>query len=166
MRKKRYQILLLMCIWGNIILAADTLHLTLSKSIEIARNVSPDANSARHSFRSEYWSWRSFRADYLPQLSLSASPSYDRSINAVTLADGSVKYVEQNLLRTNATVTLSQNVNLTGGNLFAKTSLERLDQFNDDVAWRSVPVTIGYSQSLFGYNSLRWNKKQIGRAHV
>ena len=144
-----------MCIWGNIILAADTLHLTLSKSIEIARNVSPDANSARHSFRSEYWSWRSFRADYLPQLSLSASPSYDRSINAVTLVDGIFIYVDHNLLRTNSTVTLSRNVNLTGVNLFAKTSLVRLDKFNDDVAWRAVPVTFGYAHSRFVYNSLR-----------
>ena len=138
----------------------DTIVFTLKEAISLAREISPDANSARHSFRSEYWNWRSYKANYLPWLTLNSSPYYDRAINAITQSDGSVKFVEQNLLRTNANLTLSQNIRLTGGNLFIKSSIERLDILdNENVSWQTVPVTIGYSQSLFGYNHLKWNRR-------
>ena len=137
----------------------DTIVFTLKEAISLAREISPDANSARHSFRSEYWNWRSYKANYLPWLTLNSSPYYDRAINAITQSDGSVKFVEQNLLRTNANLTLSQNIRLTGGNLFIKSSIERLDILdNENVSWQTVPVTIGYSQSLFVYTLLQCNR--------
>jgi outer membrane protein TolC len=38
--------------------------------------------------------------------------------------------------------------------------LQRQDEFeNKTVAYNSQPVTIGYQQSLFGYNSLKWDKR-------
>ena len=62
---------------------------------------SPDALAARHTFRSAYWDYRSFRADYLPSLTLTSGPNLDRSINQITMEDGSVRFVEQNLLNNN-----------------------------------------------------------------
>ena len=48
----------------------QALTLTLEQAIEQAREMSPDAQSARHTFRSAYWNYRYYRANYLPALTL------------------------------------------------------------------------------------------------
>ena len=74
--------------------------LSLKQVIEMARMESPDAQTARHSFRSAYWNYKYYRANYLPSLSLTSDPNLNRAINKITMGDGSVKFVEQNLLNT------------------------------------------------------------------
>ena len=137
-----------------------TIKLTLNQTIERARQQSPDAQSARHSFRSAYWNYKYYCANYLPALKLTSNPYLDRAINKVTLGDGSVKFVEQNLLSTDLTLRLTQNIPWTGGTLFVETAAQRLDLFsNDTYSWQTSPINIGYSQSLFGYNSLKWDRR-------
>ena len=138
----------------------QVLALTLEQTIERARNLSPDAQGARHAFRSAYWNYRYYRANYLPALTLTSDPYLDRAINRITMSDGSVRFVEQNLLSTDLTLSLTQNIPLTGGTLFLETSAQRLDMFSGhSSSWQTSPVTIGYRQSLFGYNSLKWDKR-------
>ncbi len=137
-----------------------TIKLTLNQTIDRARQQSPDAQSARHSFRSAYWNYKYYCANYLPTLKLTSNPYLDRAINKVTLGDGSVKFVEQNLLSTDLTLRLTQNIPWTGGTLFVETAAQRLDLFsNDTYSWQTSPINIGYSQSLFGYNSLKWDRR-------
>lgn len=100
--------------------AQETMELNLQQTIRHAQQQSPDAQSARHSFRSSYWNYRYYRANYLPNLTLTSSPYLDRAINKVTMGDGSVKFVEQNLLSTNLTLSLTQNVPWTGGTFFVE----------------------------------------------
>ena len=92
--------------------------LSLKQVIEMARMESPDAQTARHSFRSAYWNYKYYRANYLPFLSLTSDPNLNRAINKITMGDGSVKFVEQNLLNTDLTLNLSQNLFWTGGSFF------------------------------------------------
>lgn len=140
--------------------AQEALELTLQQTIRHAQEQSPDAQSACHSFRSSYWNYRYYRANYLPNLTLTSTPYLDRAINKVTLGDGSVKFVEQNLLSTNLTLSLTQNVPWTGGTFFVETSAQRIDLFSDNShSYQTSPVNIGYTQSLFGYNSLKWNRR-------
>ncbi len=140
--------------------AQEALELTLQQTIRHAQEQSPDAQSARHSFRSSYWNYRYYRANYLPNLTLTSTPYLDRAINKVTLGDGSVKFVEQNLLSTNLTLSLTQNVPWTGGTFFVETSAQRIDLFSDNShSYQTSPVNIGYTQSLFGYNSLKWDRR-------
>lgn len=140
--------------------AQEALELTLQQTIRHAQEQSPDAQSARHSFRSSYWNYRYYRANYLPNLTLTSNPYLDRAINKVTLGDGSVKFVEQNLLSTNLTLSLTQNVPWTGGTFFVETSAQRIDLFSDNShSYQTSPVNIGYTQSLFGYNSLKWDRR-------
>ena len=41
-----------------------------------------------------------------------------------------------------------------------ETSAQRLDLFSDhSTSWQTSPINVGYSQSLFGYNSLKWNRR-------
>ena len=152
--------ILLACCFLPTVRAQEVMELTLQQTIDHARRYSPDAQSARHSFRSSYWNYRYYRANYLPNLSLSSTPYLDRAINKVTQSDGSVKFVEQNLLSTNLTLSLTQNVTWTGGTFFVETSAQRLDLFSDNShSYQTSPVNIGYQQSLFGYNSLKWNRR-------
>ena len=78
----------------------------------------------------------------------------------VTMGDGSVKFVEQNLLNTDLTLNLSQNLFWTGGSFFLETSAQRMDLFSEHkYSWQTSPIMIGYRQSLFGYNSLKWDRR-------
>ena len=70
----------------------QTTELSLKQVIEIARMESPDAQTARHSFRSAYWNYKYYRANYLPSLSLTSDPNLNRAINKITMGDGSVKF--------------------------------------------------------------------------
>ncbi len=139
---------------------ASVVTLDLKKSIETAQQHSPDVISARHNFRSKYWNYCYYKANYLPSLSFSSTPNFNHSINPIIQPDGTSAYLQQNQLMTDANLTLNQNVSLTGGNFFITSSLQRMDAFeNDEVSYKTVPFMIGYSQSLLGYNSLKWDRK-------
>jgi outer membrane protein TolC len=142
-------------------LAQDAvLSLTLGKAIDIAREFSPSAVVARHSFRSQYWNYCYYKANYRPSLTFSSAPDFNHRINAITQPDGTSLYVQQNQLMTDANLSLSQNITLTGGTLFLRSSLQRLDIFDSKTYYYNAnPVMLGYTQSLFGYNSLKWDKK-------
>ena len=140
--------------------AQKTLTLTLSEAIEMARRNSPEAIAARHAFRASYWNWRSFRAKQLPSLTLTSDPSLNRSIQSVTLEDGSDKFVHRNQLSVDASLEIQQNIALTGGKVLLKTGLERLDMFTDNISsYKSTPVVVGYEQDLFGFNDLKWERR-------
>lgn len=138
----------------------DSLSISLSEAVRIARENSPEAIAAQHSFRAAYWNWRTFRANLLPSLTFTSNPLLNRSISPITLPDGSDSYVHRNQLSVDAGLTVNQNIPITGGSLFVTTALERLDLFTEKTSfYKSSPVIIGYQQDLFGYNTLRWSKK-------
>ena len=136
------------------------MELSLEQAIDLAREQSPDAQSAEHSYRSAYWNYTYYKANYLPSLNLSSNPTLNRAINRVTLADGSEKFVEQNVLNADLSLSIVQNIAPTGGSLFLETAAQRMDMLGENThSWQTSPVTIGYKQSLFGYNSLKWDRK-------
>ncbi|GHT49106.1 membrane protein [Bacteroidia bacterium] len=140
--------------------ADSVLAFTLKQTIDIARKQSPDVLYARHSFRSSYWNYCYYKANYLPSLTFSSTPNFNHSINAITLPDGTAQYIQQNQLKTDASLAITQNISLTGGSLFVQTSLQRLDELTgNSYSYKSTPVIIGYQQSLLGYNHLKWDKK-------
>lgn len=140
--------------------AQDTLRLTLDEAVALAHRQSPQAVAARHQYRASYWNWRSFKADYLPSLTFTSNSSLNRSISPVTMPDGSDSFVQRNQLLNDGMLTVNQNISLLGGSVYMQTGLQRLDIFSDNkVSFKSTPVVVGYSQNLFGYNYLKWNKR-------
>lgn len=138
----------------------DTLTLTLEQVITMAQANSPSAQSAKHAYLAAEWQYRYFRANYLPSVTLKSNPYLNREINKITLGDGTSAFIKQNQLSTDLSLVINQNIPLTGGSLFLCSSLARLDEFEmKSTAYSSQPLTIGYSQSLFGYNSLKWENK-------
>lgn len=150
----------LCCTLPAVAMEADTLVLDLTAAISLAQRQSPSVQSARNTFLSAYWNYRYYRANYLPSVTLSSSPYVNREVNKITQYDGTASFIKQNQFGADLTLKVNQNITWSGGSLFVKSSLNRLDEFqNKTTAYSSQPLIIGYEQSLFGYNSLKWDKR-------
>ncbi|MDK2978783.1 MAG: hypothetical protein PWP52_1497, partial [Bacteroidales bacterium] len=118
---------------------------------------------AKHRFRASYWEFRTYKADYLPNLSLSTTfPEFSRAIKKYQNPDGTYIYVEDNLNSSTVNLNLRQNVGFTGGQIFATSNLTRLDEFGDsdvNTSYLSTPISIGYRQPVMFYNEYKWQKK-------
>ena len=136
--------------------------MTLDQAIEMAQEKSLSAMVARLSFMSQYWSYRSFKAQLLPSVGLTGSlMNFNRSmVEARNFDDGRVSYVENNTLSNSMTLSVTQNIVPLGGILSLQSSLSRLDQFNyDNKLFNSQPIRLSYTQPLRTYNELKWQKK-------
>ncbi|MDD3875305.1 MAG: TolC family protein [Bacteroidales bacterium] len=134
----------------------------LEDVVAVAHEKSVDAFRAKHRYRGSYWQYRSYRAGYLPQVSLEASlPNLNRSISPITLPDGSDIFISRSLATSNANLSISQNIGLTGGRVFINSGLQRIDLIRDSIvtSYSSTPVSIGFSQPLFGFNTFKWERK-------
>lgn len=143
--------------------SSRTVRLTLQEAIERAQNYSIDAMMAKHTYLSQYWEYRSYKAQMLPSLSLSGTiPNFDKSYtslqNAVT---GEYNYVDNYAMQNSLGLYLQQNIAATGGNIQLYTGLTRLDQFSPsrDVTWNSAPVSLILNQPIGGFNQLKWDKR-------
>lgn len=159
--KKIHLVIILLISTINVLRAQEKyMELTLSEAIELAQKSSPDAIVARHSFRASYWNYKFFKANYLPSLTLTSSPNLNRDINKITLPDGTETFVRQNQLNTDLALTINQNVWFTGGNIFVKSSAQRMDLLSDKfTSYQTSPLLLGYEHSLFGYNDLKWDRR-------
>ena len=136
--------------------------LTLSSAIQIAQENSYDAMVARLSFMSQYWSYRSFRAELLPAVSLSGGLlQFNRSmVEARNFDDGRISFVENNSMGNSVSLSIDQNIVPLGGKLSVQSYLYRLDQFSyDSKIYNSQPLRLSYTQPLRAYNNLKWQKK-------
>lgn len=141
----------------------ESIYLNLDDVIVLAQERSPDAMINVHRFRRSYWEFRSFKAGYLPNVTLDATlPNFARTIEAIVQEDGSEKYRERNLSRYNAGLSINQKVGWTGGSVFLRTGLQRSDNLTSgshSTQYLSTPVSIGFTQPIFGYNAYKWDKK-------
>jgi outer membrane protein TolC len=157
----KFIITLLFTIFG---LAAPTEAQTLKRFtmqdvIRTAAEQSPYAIVARNKFRASYWSYRSFRANYLPAITLSGTvPNFNRSID---WNESTQTVLETNSLTNYGQLSLSQNIGLTGGSLALSSNLQQINKLGagSSSSYISSPVSVTFSQPLFGYNSMRWDRK-------
>lgn len=146
-------------LWNSIAFGQQ---LSLTSAIQIAQQQSYDAMVARLSFMSQYWSYMSFRAEMLPAVNLSGNLlQFDRSmVEARNYDDGRIAYVENNSMSNSLALSVDQNIVALGGKLSVLSYLYRLNQFNYDTkTYNSQPVRLRYTQPLWAYNSLKWQKK-------
>ncbi len=138
---------------------------TLNDVIELAQKQSPDALIAKHRFISSYWTYRNFKADYLPNLTLDATmPNINRAIAAVPAQDGSINYIPQSLSGYALELSLDQKIGFSGGNISLNTGISRMDNFASDTftsQYLANMVNIVIRQPLFNYNPYKWDKKII-----
>ena len=134
----------------------DTLRLSLDDCIMMARRQSIDAAVALGELRSAYWQWRSYRADLLPEVSLSGTaPSWNKRYSSYQQADG-------DYLGLDGAVNITQKLWPTGGTLSVESSLDYLHQSGSGGSgnqFMSLPVAVTLSQPLFSVNHLKWNRR-------
>ncbi len=135
--------------------------LALQQVIEIAQKQSPNALSSKNRFLRSFWEYRTSKAMLLPKLNFDAIlPNISRSIDKITQPDGSEAFRERSLANTNAEISLSKNIGFTGGQVYLKSNLERIDYLADDSsAYMSSPLIVGYAQNIFTFNPFKWSKK-------
>ncbi|MBQ3630782.1 MAG: TolC family protein [Prevotella sp.] len=142
---------------------SDTLRLTLDDCIVMARRQSIDAAVALGELRSAYWQWRSYRADLLPEVSLSGTaPSWNKRYSSYQQADGSLSFVRNDYLGLDGALHITQKLWPTGGTLSVESSLEYLHQSGSGGSgnqFMSLPVAVTLSQPLFSVNHLKWNRR-------
>jgi outer membrane protein len=142
--------------------AQELKRLTLDDVIKLAEENSPMALMAKHRFRASYWQYRTFKAEYRPSLTLTGTtPYYSTAFERVwNSQDNKWDYKSTNVLRNLGSLALSQNIGLTGGTISLNSDLTLENDFERDTRnYITVPVSIGLTQPLFRYNSLRWQKK-------
>ncbi len=144
-------------------LAQDTIvRLTLQDAVELARQQSPDALIAKHTFLASYWQFRSYQASYLPSLHFDGNlPNYNREyISQYQPETGGTEFYPINENELMGSLSLRQLIGPTGGSLSLSSDLRRIDNFfSDSSYYQSSLINITYVQPLFQYNSLKWERK-------
>ena len=147
--------------------SGDHYLLTLEDVVQIAKEQSPQAIQARHQFRASFFSFMDYKAEFLPKLTLTTSPtSWDKSIRTIESEKNGVyqtSEVKTNTLTSTAGLALSQNIGLTGGSVSLGSDFTRrqnlLDSTNHATAFTTNPIRLSISQPLNGYNRFRWLKQ-------
>jgi len=140
---------------------SDTVRLSLQQVVEMAKMNSIAAKQATTVRETKYWQWRTFKSNYQPQLSLTGIlPGYSKTTQQVLQPDGTILFQPVHNDNSSLQLDFSQSITATGGTIYGTTSMQRFYDFDrDNVLYNGVPYAIGYSQPLFQFNALRWDKK-------
>lgn len=144
-------------------LVASALTLTLERTIELANDSSLTAFRYRNMYLASYWQYVSYKADRLPSLSMTLNPvSYNRYMTQRYDSEQNIDvFRQQQMYSASAGLQVQQNFDLLGGTFYLDTDLEYMRNFgaNTYTQFSSVPVRLGYRQSLLGFNAFKWERK-------
>ncbi|MEM9546669.1 MAG: TolC family protein [Bacteroidota bacterium] len=142
----------------------DVISANINEIIATAQSDSPDFLLAKTRQNNAYWIYVGAKSIFKPQLNLSATlPSFDRSISAITLPDGTRSFVNSSFMTNSVGVSLNQIISATGGSITVGTDLQRLDDFGSSgtpANYLSSPVSIRFEQPIFRLNPYKWDKKE------
>ena len=142
---------------------AQPVVLTLNKAIEQAADSSLEAFRMKNMFLSGYWEFRTYQAQRLPSLTMNLTPAqYYRDITRRYDSENDLDvYRKQQSFYAGGSMEVKQNFDLLGGTFVLDSDLGYIRNFGDNTysQFTSVPVRIGYNQSLLGYNPFKWSRK-------
>ncbi|SFC18716.1 TolC family protein [Spirosoma endophyticum] len=139
----------------------QTQAMTLSDVLQLAQAQSVSAKRANTQQRTNIWSYRSFLAQYKPQLSLAGTlPNFTRSYIQVVQPDGNIQFEPVSYNNSILNLSLSQTIAPTGGTISVQTQLQRFDNFiQNNTLYNVVPFGIELTQPLFWFNPMRWDRR-------
>lgn len=160
---KKLSFVLLLSFWGISVFAQQRITLDLQQAISIANDSSLEAFRTKNMYLSGYWEYRTYKANRLPSLTLNMTPAqYNRDITKRYDSEQDLDiYRNQQSFYAYGNLAIRQNFDLTGGTFYLDTELGYMRSFGSNAytQFTSVPVRLGYSQSLLGYNPFRWERK-------
>lgn len=140
----------------------ETRSMSLYEAIAIAQKNSVDAAVALNELKTAYWEYRTFRANLLPEVNFSSTlPSYNKYYNSYQQSDGSYTFVRNDYIGMDGSISIDQNIWLTGGKLSLSTSLDYMKQLSGDKTrqFMSVPIALTFTQPVFGVNTVKWERR-------
>nr|WP_321521682.1 TolC family protein [uncultured Macellibacteroides sp.] len=142
---------------------AQPVVLTLDKAIVQAADSSLEAFRMKNMFLSGYWEFRTYQSQRLPSLTMNLTPAqYYRDITRRYDSENDLDvYRKQQSFYAGGSMEVKQNFDLLGGTFVLDSDLGYIRNFGDNTysQFTSVPVRIGYNQSLLGYNPFKWSRK-------
>ncbi len=139
----------------------DSIRLSLEEVVAMAKGKSIASKQAATTKETKYWVWRTFRSNYQPQLALNGMlPAYTKTFNQVIQPDGTIQFQPVHYDNSSLNLSFSQSIAATGGTIYGTTQLQRFDDFDrKNVLYNGLPYGIGYTQPLWQFNSLKWDKR-------
>ncbi len=160
---KRLSIIFILVALASAAGAQPVLRLDLKGAIAMANDSSLTAFMNEHRYMSAYWEYRTYKANRLPSLALDLTPAeFYRSITQRYDSENDIDvYREQRMFSAMGGLSLRQNLDWTGGTFYIDSYLDFIRNFGDvpTSQFSSVPVRIGYSQDLIGFNPFKWEKR-------
>lgn len=143
--------------------AQERIKLDLQCTIELANDSSLEVFRTQNMYLSGYWEYRTYKANRLPSLTLNLTPAeYNRDITKRYDSEQDLDvYRSQQSFSASGGLAVKQNFDLTGGTFYLESMLGYMRNFGERTStqFTSIPVRLGYSQSLLGYNSFKWDRK-------
>lgn len=164
MKKLHYYLILTVLLSNSIVaLSQQRIELDLNRTIELANDSSLEAFRTQNMYLSGYWAYRTYQANRLPSLTLGLTPAqYNRDITKRYDSQTNLDvYRTQQSYYAYGNLSVSQNFDLTGGTFYLESNLAYIRNFGDNrtTQFTSVPIRVGYSQSLVGYNPFKWERR-------
>lgn len=160
---KKYICLWIVLICWSSIHAQEHVRLNLQRTIRLANDSSLETFRAQNMYLSGYWAYRTYKANRLPSLTLNMTPAqYNRDITKRYDYEQDLDvYRRQQSFYANASLDIKQNFDLTGGTFYVDSDLGYMHSFGDQKAtqFTSVPIRLGYTQNLVGYNAFKWERR-------
>lgn len=160
---KRLALITLLLLGGLSAGAQQRVTLDLEQTIALANDSSLEAFRTKNMYLAGYWEFRSYKANRLPSLTLNMTPAqYNRDITKRYDSEQDIDiYRSQQSFYAYGNLAIKQNFDLTGGTFYIDTELGYMRSFGNNkyTQFTSVPVRLGYSQNLVGYNPFRWERK-------
>lgn len=140
---------------------AQIQNLSLREVVAAAKEQSIASKQAITAKKTNYWQYRSFQADYKPQLSLNGTiPGFTRSYIEVVQPDGTISFEQVSNNNSLINLSLSQSIAFTGGTVYVQQQTQRFDDFaRNNTRYNGIPFEIGINQPLFRFNPLKWDRK-------
>ena len=135
--------------------------LSLKNVLDLAVKQSSSVKYTQNNNVNYYWRWKNFQTTFRPQLTLSGDlPNYARAWTSVIQPDGSISFQKTDQLNASANLALSQAIPITGTYIYAASYLLRnQDYIKGSTNFSGSPFYFGFTQPLFGYNWMKWAKK-------
>lgn len=137
--------------------------ITLNMILEKARISTLDMFKAKQKFGVSHWEFRSFKSSLLPKINFEAQPfTYNSTLVERYDSQQNIDvFRQQQTINSFANLSISQNIGITGTELYINSSFNRLENFGDlkIETYNTTPVRVGLSQPIMAFNSFKWRKR-------
>lgn len=135
----------------------------LSSVMEMAKQQSAKAQIAIKKYQESELSYLYYKAERKPLASLITTPvQYSKDVvQRYSYSEDRTYYRTQNNMYSSANIRISQDVGFLGGSIYFDSDFRLYRSFGENgfKQFATIPIRVGYSQSLIGYNPLKWKKR-------